>query len=51
MLEDLFCKSFLTIQYILGNKIKATILVDSCAIGFDFIDKKFAKFIYKRLEI
>ena len=51
MPEDLFCKSFLTIQCTLGNKIKATILINICAIEFNFIDKKFAEIVYKRLEI
>ena len=51
MPEDLFCKSSLTIQYTLGNKIKATTLVDICATGFGFIDEKFAKIICKKLEI
>ena len=51
MLEDLFCKSFLTIQCTLGNKIKATTLVDTCAIGFGFIDEKFVEIVCEKLEI
>ena len=51
MSEDLFCKSFLTIQCTLENKIKAIILVDTYTTEFGFIDKKFAEIIYKKLEI
>ena len=51
MPEDLFCESFLIIQYILGNKIQATTLVDTCATGFGFIDEEFAKIVCKKLEI
>ena len=51
MLEDLFCKSSLTIQYTLGNKIKATTLINTCATGFSFIDKKFAEIVCKKLKI
>ena len=51
MLENLFYKSSLTIYYRLKNKIKTIILVDTCAIGFGFIDEKFAKIVYKKLEI
>ena len=50
MLEDLFCESLLTIQYILGNKIKITTLVDTCATGFDFINEKFAEMVCKDLR-
>ncbi len=49
--EDLFWENLLTIQYTLGNKIKITILVNTCAIGFEFIDKNFAETICKKLEI
>ena len=41
MLEDLFCKSHIIIQYKLSNKIMETTLVDTCATRFSFIDKKF----------
>ena len=51
MSEDLFCESSLTIQCTLGNKIKATTLVDTCATGFGFIDEKFAEIVCKKLEI
>ena len=51
MLEDLFCKSPLTIQFTLGNKIKAIILVNTCATKFSFINEKFTEIVYKRLEI
>ena len=51
MLEDLFCKSLLTIQYTLSNKIKATTLIDIYTIRFSFINEKFAEIIYEKLEI
>ena len=51
MPEDLFCKSLLTIQCTLGNKIKAITLVDTCATGFGFINEKFAEIVCERLEI
>lgn len=38
-------------QYTLQNRIIATILVNTYTIKFSFIDEKFAKIIYKRLEI
>ena len=49
--RDLFCESPLTIQCTLGNKIKATTLVDTCATGFGFINEKFAEIVCERLEI
>ena len=51
MPEDLFCESPLTIQCTLGNKIKATTLVDTCATRFGFIDENFAEIVCKKLEI
>lgn len=51
MLEDLFCTSFFIIQYILGKKIKAIILVNLCAIGYSFINEKFVEVVYQMLEI
>ena len=51
MLENLFCKSFFTIQCTLGNKIKVTTLIDTCTIRFSFIDEKFAEIVCERLEI
>lgn len=51
ILEDLFYKSYLTTQYTLGNKIRATTLVNIYATKFGFIDKIFAKIIYQKLEI
>lgn len=51
MLKNLFCKSFLTIQDILGNKIKTTTLVDIHTTGFGSINEKFVKIVYKKLEI
>lgn len=49
--ENLFCKNLLTIQYTLRNKIKVTILVNTCATRFSFIDEKFAGIICKKLKI
>lgn len=51
MLKDLFCKSFFTIQYILGNKINVIILVNTCAIKYSFINEKFTRIVYQTLEI
>ena len=51
MPEDLFCESLFTIQCILGKKIKAIILVDTCATRFGFINNKFAEIICHILEI
>ena len=50
MLENLFYKSFLNIQYKLGNKIKTTTFVDTYATRFGFINEKFVKIIHKKLE-
>ena len=51
MPEDLFCESPLTIQCTLGNKIKATTLVDTFATRFGFIDEKFAEIVCEKHEI
>ena len=51
MLENLFYKSFLTIECILCNKIKATILVDTCITRFCFINEKFVEIVYEKIEI
>ena len=51
MLKDLFCESSLIIEYTLGNKIKAAILINIYAIRFGFIDEKFAKIVCKKHEI
>ena len=51
MPKDLFCESPFTIQCILGNKIRATTLADTCATGYGFIDEEFAKIICQVLEI
>ena len=51
MPKDLFCESLFTIQYILGNKIRATILADTCAIRYGFIDEEFAETVCQVLEI
>lgn len=44
--DDLFYKSFFTVQCILGNKINAIILIDTCATRYSFIDEKFASIVY-----
>lgn len=31
--------------------MRTIIFVDTCAIRFDFMDKKFAEIVYKKLEI
>lgn len=49
--EDLFCKSFFIIQSKLDNKINEIMLINTCATGFSFIDKKFAEIICQTLEI
>ncbi len=51
MPKDLFYESPFTIQYILGNKIKATTLADTCATRYGFIDEEFAKTVYQILVI
>ncbi len=51
MSKDLFCESSFTIQYTLGNNITATILADTCATGYAFIDEKFAETVCQVLEI
>lgn len=51
MLKNLFCENPLTIQCILGNKIKKTILVNTYSTRFGFINKKFIKIIYNKLAI
>lgn len=50
MLKNLFYKSFLDIQYMLRNEIKITILVNTYAILFYFINKWFEKNVCKKLE-
>lgn len=49
MPKKLFCNSFLTIQYMLGNKIKGLILIHTYAIRFGFIHSK--KIVCHNLEI
>ena len=51
MPKDLFCESLFTIQCILENKIRATTLADTCAIGYGFIDEEFAETVCQVLEI
>ena len=51
MPKDLFCESLFTIQCILGNRIRATTLADTCANGYSFIDEKFAEIVCQVLEI
>ena len=47
MPKDLFCKNVFTIQCILGNKIIATRLANTCATIYGFFYKQFAKKIYQ----
>lgn len=51
MSENLFYKSFFIIQYILGNKINAIILVNIYTIRYGFINKKFSEVIYQMFKI
>ena len=51
MPKDLFCKSVFTIQCILGNKTRATTLVDTYATGYGFINEEFAETVCQVLEI
>ena len=51
MPKDLFCGSFSTIQCILGNKIRAITLVNTCTTGYGFIDEAFAKIVWQVLKI
>ncbi len=51
MPKDLFCESSFTMQCILGNKINAITLVNSCVIAYGFIDEKFAEIVCQMLEI
>ena len=51
MPKDLFCESPFTIQCILGKKIRATTLADTCATGYGFIDEEFAETVCQVLEI
>ena len=51
MPKDLFCESLFTIQFILGNKIMATTLADTCVTGYGFIDEKFAETVCQNLKI
>ncbi len=51
MPKDPFCESPFTIQCTIGNKIKATTLVDTCATGYGFIDEEFAETVCHVLEI
>ena len=51
MPEDLFCKSSFIVQYILENEINATILVDTCATRYTFIDEKFAEIVCQTFKI
>ena len=51
MSKNLFCESSFTIQYTLGNKIRATTLADTYATGYGFIDEEFAETICQVLEI
>lgn len=51
MPDNLFCKSLFIIYCILGNKIKAILLVNTYNTRYGFINKKFVKKVYYILEI
>lgn len=51
MPKNFFCKSFFTIQCMLGNKIMAITLANTYTTRYSFIDKKFAKTVWQVLEI
>ena len=51
LLKDLFDNSFLTIQYILKNKIYIIILINIYATRFDFINKKFTEIVCQTFKI
>ena len=51
MPKDLFYESPFIIQCTLGKRIMATILANTCATRYGFIDKKFAKIVCQVLEI
>ncbi len=49
MPKDLFYENPLLIKYILRNKIIVTLLADTCATGYGFIDEKFVETVYQVL--
>ncbi len=51
MPKDLFCESLFIVQCILGNKINAITLINTCATRYGFIDEKFAEIVCQTLEI
>ena len=51
LLKDLFYKNLFLIYYILGNKIMAIILANTCATRYGFIDENFTKKVCQFLEI
>lgn len=51
ILKDLFYQSYFMIQYILQNKIHVITLINTYAIGYGFINKKFVEIVCKTLEI
>ena len=51
MPKNLFCENPFTINCILGKKIMATTLANTCAIGYSFIDEEFAETVCQVLEI
>ena len=46
MPKDLFYKSSFIIQYILGNKIMATILANISITEYSFINEEFMEIVY-----
>ena len=51
MPKDLFCENFFIIQYTLENEIMATILTNTYATRYSFIDEKFAEIVCQVLKI
>lgn len=51
MPKNLICKNYFKLQCILGKKIKATIIANTCATEYGFIDERFAETIYYILKI
>lgn len=51
MPEDLFYENVFIILYILDNKIKVIILVDTYATRLYYIYEKLTKIVYQKLKI
>lgn len=51
MPKDIFCDSFVTLWYILINKVKAITLVNTCATGYSIIDNDIVETVCQILKI